>query len=734
MYIRQLPIYNKLNQQIYYAGTGPYNLVATVGTLPSARQFPTYPNWIDATNNVSDLTKLKITWTEQRDNTGTVVPGANQIKKTASGTLKVTGESYQLFKQWLADDVSAALNSVEVKLEDTSCGFYEGLVVKPSDIQWCEDKECEFSVTLKQKDELMSCIKKTFIADNWQGWFPKDGKPLNGKKHPRFAYCKEQRPNGMMIALWYMMGQVMAPIAGIMFGVVLLLNGLIFAINGIIIAINTIPGVNVSLINFVSPTAVFDSFNIYFVETAGCGREHPAPLIRDYITNVCDKCGIQVDAITAPIFFAPTITIETSDVNRVGSNNGVITATNPHYNATYFYPQVKRGIRRFESVNILGASPANNTEFWIDENAPLLTLDLFLDQLKGLYNAEWRVKNGKLYFWRKDWFLDGGYIYDFTQKSSDRLKILEGLCFEPSEVKYPAICHGIYATDASDMNESGGSNGAGQMNGILSFGNTNDNPNFEGILDKSVQFGATKFNLDGASGCYYYDALQQLANAGLLNLTTLFQAGTIARAMHDYGDYALLMQGETCALPKVIIWNGLDYTNARALTLKAPWPGASSYPTPDPNPVYNTAMEQWQVRHEPITKVLGSALTLSPNPPGIYYVANFFGAPVIQNPAELLNYPMYFEPFYYDTLWDWFHWIDDPLRNPVMNFNWRVKIKLCCDDLHTCQVLNDASGIVLGNKVKLPFQYYKDGKIREITVSYDTKDTYGQYIELSGTL
>lgn len=107
----------------------------------------------------------------------------------------------------------------------------------------------------------------------------------------------------------------------------------------------------------------------------------------------------------------------------------------------------------------------------------------------------------------------------------------------------------------------------------------------------------------------------------------------------------------------------------------------------------------------------------------------------------LVNYPMYFEPGYIDTLWDWFHWIDDPLKCPVLNQNWTAMIDLCCEDLQEdvngkrrLGVLNDASGIALSEKVKLPVPYYGEGTITEIEVSYDPGDEYGQYIKIKGTV
>lgn len=728
IFIRQLQQYNIQGTPIIYTGTSPYNLVATPNTpLPTSRQFPDYPNFIDITTEVSDLNKLKISWSIQRDQQGVVIPGSEDILKGVSGSLTFEGQSYKYLKQWLTEDVSASLNAVEVKVLDTSCGYFEGFVIKPSDLQWCETGLCEFQLNLKQADEQLNCIKRTLITDNWQGWFQKE--PLNGKRHPRFSYCVEQRPNGTMIMMWWLAGVVMMPTLFVMIPLLLLLNSVIFAINGLIAVVNLFTGqpINTGMIPFINFNDIIDQFSQFYIESAGCGREHPAPLIRDYITNVCDRCNVLVDNITAPIFFAPTITIETS-------SNGLITKDNPHYNACYFYPQVKRGVRRFDSLNIFGGANLNLSQWWIPDNDPLLTLDLFLDELKTIYNAEWRVRGGKLYFQRKDYYLLNNYVYDFTKNSDDRLKILEGICFEPNELKYPSYIKGLYQTDPSDMNEAGGENGSGQMNGILSVGNIDDNPNYEGFLDKTVQFGATKFNLDGASQCYYYDAMQVVANGAVFTPFAPLQMKLVAGAFRDYADYAILMQGETCALPKILIWDGGSFENAKAIKIKSVTNGISAWPMPTINPVYNLNAENWDDRHEPIYNVTGDNLTLGTPPFGVYRVTDYFGIIITQNPAILVNYPMYFEPFYQETMWDWFHWIDDPKKNPVMNFNWRVKIKLCCEDLQKLGVLLNAQDIVLGQMIKLPFGYYQDGVLREITVNFDVSDIYGQYIELSGTL
>lgn len=736
----------------YYSGNNPSDLSFNIGTLPVIRQWPGYGNFIDITDYVSNLSALKLTWTTERDISGSVTPGVTQQKKSASGSITFEGDAFRYLKSWLIDDVSAPLNSVDVQIEHVGCGIYENYAIKSTDLQWCEGAVCTFDVTLKQKDEPTACIMRTLIGqDAGNGWFTEGNGSV--KKHPRFSYCSEIRPNGMMVVQWFNMAVFTMFLITFVAPLILAWNSLVAIIKAIIKVVNTVGGHISTKMNYITFGDLKDAWGPQFVESAGCGREHPAPLIRDYISNVCSICGINVDETTADIFFAKSITIQTSDKNRAGSNNGVITVENPHYNACYLFPQTKRGIRRFGNFGfsaLFGHTEPNTTDYWIQDNAPLLALDMFLDQLAGLYNAGWMIKSinqggqlvPHLYFKRKDFFTEGpgNYIFDFTENGTDRPKILQGICYDWNGKTTPAYCEGIYAKDALDPC---GNEACSQMNDIVSFGDIDNNPTFGGFLDKTVQFGATKFRLDGASTDYVFDAMQVVVNAQLLTGFMFgFMRDFVYPFIQQYADYALLMKDETCTLPKVLIWDGESYDNARC---KAFYYGHSVAGTEPPiNPVYNSGHQLWSDKHKINNFVIGSNLSLAKakaNPTGRYKVQSL-GATVADQPSRVINYPMSFDTGYYDTLWDWFHWIDDPKLKPVLNQNWTVKIDLCCDDLQAQDnagnrrlgVFNNASQIALGEKVKMPMQYYPEGIITEITISYDTSDTYGQYIELKGTV
>jgi len=736
IYIKQTDLQNAAGQQIHYAGPNPMSLNMVTGGLPLLRQWANYGSFIDVTDNASDLNKLSLTWTTQRNDEAEYVPGANQPKKSASGTIRIEGAAFDLLRNWLVNDVSAALNSADVKIEDEGCGYYENYIIRSSDLHECEGQPCVYDVIIKQKDEALNCIKRTLVSDNWQGWFNNTIDPTDpgAKRHPRFSYCNEIRPNGMLIVQWWLTSLVMFMTLTVMIPLLLAINPILFILG----LIENILGANWNIPKPISFNDIIDSYLQYYVESAGCGREHPMTLVRDYITNVCLKCGVEVDHITAPILFntimySPTGSFIDSEGKDITGDN------NPHYNACYGYAPIERGIRRFEKINFFGAPDPNNSSFYLPDNRPLLMLDEFLDQIKGVYNAEWYVKGNKLYFWRKDWFFTAGqYVYDFTDKSPDRNKILEGVCFEPTERKYPAFVQGLYTVDGVD---TCGDEAMKHMNGSYSFGDTLQNPNYEGRLDKTRPFGATKFRLDGASTDYILDAMQVVLNGAVFMPQLLAQMKGVGRFLDEYADYALLLKDDKFNLPKLVIWDGDSYMNAKAIKPKTAWPNNNTWgiPPPDINPTYptilpggTTALLPWIMKHFPETFVRGSSLSLGSYPIGTYKVQDYFGIDVVSKPALLVNYPMYFEPHFKGTLWDLFHYIDDPERNPKLNKDWNVKIALCCEDLQHLQVFLDANNIKLGEKVKLPNVYNADGIITEITVSYDFTNNIGMYIEIKG--
>lgn len=753
--------------------------------------------WHNFTDYVDGLQEIELDWSTSETITGTVPTGEFAPKRAVSGELTFERDAMTFIRSHLVDDVAASLNEIEVMITDISIGRYINYIIESDDLNWCEyNALCTFNITLKQPDAAIKCIERTLIADNWNGWFENEpidvskttvgGTPVK-KYHPRFSYCIEKRPNGTLILEWVLtsfLAIITTLVYTVLYPILFTIYSVISIINDIITAINTVPGISLSTIPNpmpAPPTDVLDGWANMMLEAAGCGREHPAPLIRDYISNVCDKCGVLYDAQTADIFFAPFLTITHSDGLEY-------TEPNPHYNACYFFPSVTRGVRRYRNWNLLtGFSLQDTTTFYQPENAPVLALSDLLDQLKKPYNARWTVRSKTnpatgnpapyLFFKRKDFYTNQVPILDFSKDGKDRSAILKGICYTQSEIKLAASLGALYDDDPSDKC---GHEASHEYNGDpYSFGNSINDPHFFGILEKKSGFAAAKFNCDGASTNYLYDALQVCYSTSILGgILTTFVYGALSDFIAKYADYALLLQTEQVSLPKLLIWDGKMTSgpilgmDARCIRDEISINGTiyklghtaydltvSGINSPHPNPLYPVLshapdsltlgsfsapaqypvpapFNQWHWVNQVKTFVWGR-ISGARSPDGIYEVIDYFGTSRLANAAILVNWPAYFTPYFKGTLWDNFHWIDDPVKNPQSGKKWSVQIPLCKEYVDALSLTEDITAAKLLHTVLLDTPFYNIGVITDIHVSYrtgsaDDENNVGQYIEIKG--
>lgn len=742
IYMRKRQLYNFAGNPVIYQGSNPATISAVPGTIPNN-------NWVDYTDSIANYDKLVLSWSIQHDTNGDVVNGSLQVQKGVSNTLQFERTSYDFIKSWLVDDVACKVNAIEVHIVDEDCSTFEGYQITTSQLSWCEiENLCVYDITLRQQDPLLQCMRSTPISDNWQGWFPTTG--TSTKKHPRFSYCVEMRPNAILVIGWFNL----FALGGITYLLALILTPVIntiIAIINVIKVIGSLFGGSKADWQFFDPSTILEYFKTAGIEGAGCGREHPAPLISDYIRNVCDKCGINYSATTIPAFFSDTLTMTTSS-----SNGQQITFKNYHKYACYLDAPQKRGIRRFTDLHLFKQNPTNNS-YWIPENAPLDTLDMCLNEIKGLYNSEWRIVDGTLYFNRKDLFLDESPLFDFSKNGSDRHKIIDGPCYEPFTVQIGSYCRGLYTVDAVDTS----GNESAQSNGLVSFADFTLNPNFtSGPIDKTTQFGSARFRLDGGTTDYIMDAMQVIANGQILQPWLIPQMRDVASEVSKYCDYALLMAAETTFSPKVIIWDGYSYENARAIgsagavdNYNAPnalqmvaIKTSTNLSTGDQIPQINlkypleynynsgTAVyKEFRDIHPPNTFVQGSTfISNKPHEAGLYQVDdNYAGGFIYRAVARLVNYPMYFAPQFVGGMWDLWHWIDDPRYKPMIDRSWSLKIEACCEDIERLKLNGDGMGAKLSTKVLLTEPLFP-GKILNINLSFDSSNELGKYIELKG--
>lgn len=640
IYIRHYQIYNKEKQPIIYVGANPANLSVQLGTVPQS-------DWIDVTELASGLNKLRISW-EIRDN--------HRINTGITGQFILFDAAYKFVKGWVNDHVAAPLNAVEVRIEDVGCVNYTDFVIKADGIQFCDDETCQVEVTAKQADEVFNCIQTTRIADDHLGWFNKH----TTKKHPRFTYC--DKISGFLL--------------GVIFSTLALVVFMIMIITPVVVVV-------CNIVKLFGDTNCPDSFKgieksieALYQKAAGCGRQHPAPLVRDYIFNVCKKCGVDVTAATAPIFFDPN-----SD----------------YYNTTYLNPESKKGLVSKNDKILQGQSG-----YWIEENEPLLTLDMFLDKLAVPYNSEWRIINNQLYFNKKNEMMPKEVLFDFTEADKDEL--ISNICYEWNGDKKPAFLRGVYQKDAVDAT---GNEAAERMNDIVEF-NDPINPMLEGEKTIMGEFGMQRFMWDGGDQPYISNAMEFARNTLIGVPVALVGLNVGKQAFLDLKG-VLYMTGDTCLFPKLLVWDGVDYDNAKVVRPYSYENDGAYYPPP--NIKYNKEGKNYEEVH-----------------PQDY--DNFYDLDGV-----LYNYPMFFDAQFKGNLYDRFFDIEDPRTGSLLNKTWDLQIRNCCDNLRRLGVDGNGSNVAIGRRVRL-FKdgYYTEGIIESIEVNYDVTDRNGKFIRLRGKI
>ncbi|MBD3904474.1 hypothetical protein NAL32_07495 [Chryseobacterium sp. Ch-15] len=656
IFLKKLQMYHQnISQPIYYTGINPNSLQIVNGLIPDNE-------WIEFTEDSDNLDKLNLSW-RLREN-GAEAKSTSNLEKGSSDQITFVNKAYLYIKEWLNDHVSAALNGIEVRLQ-VDGGIFSDFVIKNDGLSYCDDDTCTIDLMLKQKDEVYSCIQTTLIADNHSGMFS------GSYQHPRIAYCDEFRPSWLLTVLWSWMaiqGVVTQITYTSLYPVIWLI---ITIINAIISVLRTLGFKKIKKIDKpIRPDELWDRMKEDMIMTGGCGREHPAPLVRDYISNVCSKCGVKVGAQSIPLFYDPS-----SD----------------YYNMVMMSAEVKKGVK-YEDT----------TTFWIDDNKPLWTLDMFLNELKPVFNAKWYIKNNTLYFARKDFDQYSDYIFDFT--GNDRSLIVEGICYTWNEEKKRAYANCGYTTDAFDNMSM---DAKSRFNDIVEWNNP-INPMLEGEANKIVNsFAAARFRQDGILKDYIAESLKYIwiaaaISGGLANLLLV----PLRDKMREY-KYNLIIQNDTLTMPKLLIWDGQSKRSA-----KIKWFYEYNVSLPPINGVNNPTGRTYKQVHEFDYDY------------DDYYNEN----------NKLINYPLAFDANFTGNLYDRFHQIDDPRVNPPMNKNFELKISLCTPELLRLGVFDGSLDIAIGRKVKLNAgQYYKEGTIEEIELSFDASDKLGRWIKIKGT-
>lgn len=605
-------------------------------------------SWLDVTTLTEGLEKLDLSWDAVNSGASgdpnlSVNEAGTNYDKGLSAELTFHDAAFQFIYDWLLDSMCGTLNRVDVRITDQLCRRkYRIFEIKADNLGYKPyDAPCEFVVNLREADPVWHCVHKTFIWDNWQEWFLDGG----SKQHPCFLTAVEPRPR--LIASARM---------------------------GLSIFGQTIPVIS----------AFFDENDNVFRRILNVDNFVDAPLVRDIISNVCDKCGLDVDTL-----------FHDED--------------SPYHNLCLFNPCA--GVWHTNDSDGV-TSPA----LWFHlENRWNITLAEFLDKLKPVFDAEWYVTpNSTLVFRNKTDFLNLAPILDFV--ASD-LNIWE-LEYTFIGDKKPAYGRYQYTPDASDLASQEVQN---IYNDIVDFDGPTDNLMLEGNVSMLVEFAPTGFVRDGkARGDYMRDLIndgETVAYAILVLLgviTASLLAGVLSagagaalaifigiwviniankasdlRGTFGSATYtgAVRITSDQVGTPRLILWDGLSLNRAKVVKVD-----------PDdivPAAFYNPDLDSWTDLN-----------TVQYNPVGGLFV---------------FNYPMYFDSMFEGNLFDRFH---DALDNPLKSADSNQLFEFYTD--RCCQVL-DALGVWEGDFARIGYQvvieqranYQVNGRIEHMEVSYE---------------
>jgi hypothetical protein len=436
-------------------------------------------NGITITGRIDGVEQFNVTWRENDDDGG--------LAKSYSSELRFYDDGYSILKSLLIDDPNGFINEVDVQIFDECCGrlVFDGFI-SGSSIDWC-DPECWISGSVIEKKAALNCVKSTLITDDHDGFLDQAQKKLR--------YCVEPRPEFIYVILFYVYG----------------------AIN-LLIAIVTL-----------GTSEIFGFMDNFKARMIQCNFYHPTPLVRDYIQNVCRKCGL---------------TFQSSILNDPGS---------PYFDLLLFSAPIQKGYK-----------PSDTESKLIEQNVPIETLDtLFTRHLNSIFNAKYWIVGNTLVFERKDFFSNTNQWIDSEQLLNDGRIVDNQICFSWIDKPQKAFAIYKYNMDAFDItsNEAGG-----RYEDIVEW-NSPPSERQKDALELTLASSKSRFRNDAAGP----DVLLEASSNFLFSLTT--------NAFIQSTNGNLLMANHTASNYKFIIWNagsGNDF--ARANVNRPYWPPGVSNP------------------------------------------------------------------------------------------------------------------------------------------------------------
>jgi hypothetical protein len=461
-----------------------------------------------------------------------------RLAKSFSSELTFYDDGYSILKTELIDDPTGYSKEVKVKVWDSCCSeaVFEG-VIKGDGIDWCEPG-CFITANLVEDDDSINCVRSTLIWDNHSGFLSRSFVPIR--------YCIEIRPEFIQYVLIGLLFQLnliffsvilaLIPAIFIIFGIIYLICNVIRAICSFRIRFRILrwtiqigpfcsaPNCNTGFTNPITViNNLLDVFRDLNTAIIPCGRFHPSPFIRDYVENVCAKCGL---------------TFQSSILKNPSS---------PYFNAVATWAQIKKG-RKKDSNNFT----------LISDNLPVETLETLLNNyLKPTFNADYRIVNNVLVFERKDFFLSTSTWVDTETLLSNGDLIDSEICYTWTDKERYAFGRFEYSLDAQDYI---GNEAKNRYNDIVDW-NVPYSPSQTGFLQRTLPVGLSRHREDGIDTDVF--TFHENALGGVIN-------AVFFGAFSNY-DKALLINQHCFFNPKFLIYDPnsgndgevkRDYSNA----------------------------------------------------------------------------------------------------------------------------------------------------------------------------
>lgn len=455
------------------------------------------------TGRIDGVEQFNVTWRENDDDGG--------LAKSYSSELRFYDDGYSILKPILIDDVNGFNNTVDVQIFDECCGrlVFDGQITGDG-IDWC-DPECWISANVVAKKEALNCVRSTLLTDNHNGFMSREQKKVR--------YCVDIRPDfilPILIFIFMILNIVIYTVLIPLSAVVVVIQSIAFVVCVVVCAVS--PGCTLADCQggtWTNPTGAFSEISGWFTDFKNrliqCQWYHPTALVRDYIQNVCEKCGL---------------TFQSSILNNPAS---------PYFNLLLFSAPIRKGYKPSETNGLL-----------ISENTPIETLDTLMTRhLNPMFNAKYWIVGNTLVFERKDFFTGSSTWIDAEQMLMDGRIIENQICFSWIDRERYSFADYKYSPDGSDLI---GNEAAERYEDIVEWNPAPTSPSQSGSLDLLLTSSPARFRDDGAGP----DPLGEY-QTGLVN--TLF-----GNAIANSRDL-LMMNQHTAFNYKFMIWNpgsGLD--------------------------------------------------------------------------------------------------------------------------------------------------------------------------------